>query len=209
MISNIIEIYQEKGLKGLIERVFWKLLYFIGIRKETDYFCVYKINLNEIIDKLKYKTFLMEQYEVRQLYIEDFRRCKKQFSQYNMSLFEDRLKQPDQFQAYGVLDKGQIIYYSWVYLGGLILPYNTFRPMNEQGLLFDDFCDSKYRGQGIHGMMILYRIKELANIGLTSVAITVAPQNTASLKPILKAGFKIAGKYTTWKIWKKIIVWKH
>lgn len=209
MISRIIEVYQEKGLKGTVERVFWRLLCFIGIRQETDYFCIYKINLNEIIDKLKYKAILMEQYEVRQLYIEDFRKCKKQYSEYNMSLFEDRLNNPDKFKAYGVLDKGKIIYYSWICLGGLILPFNTFRPMKEQGLLFDDFCDPKYRGRGIHGMMILYRLRQLANIGLTSVAITVAPNNAASLKPILKAGFQIAGKYTTWKIWNKIFIWKH
>ena len=60
-----------------------------------------------------------------------------------------------------------------------------------EALLEDSFCDSKYRGKGYHSKMNLFRLNVMLNNNIDYVLVLVLKENTPALKVQVKSGFKI------------------
>ena len=60
-----------------------------------------------------------------------------------------------------------------------------------EALLEDSFCDSKYRGRGYHSKMNLFRLNVILGKDIKTAIVLILKENTPALKVQVKSGFKI------------------
>lgn len=134
---------------------------------------------------------------VKELEYEDFLKGNKTtFNEKKLEIIRTRLKDKN-YKCYGIIENNVLIYSTWISLERLGLSVNTneILLLPYEGLLEDSYCDPIARGRGLHGMMNLYRIKKLYDMGKTTVLAMVLDGNTPALKVQFKCGFEELGTF--------------
>ena len=134
---------------------------------------------------------------VKELTYEDFLKGDRTvFHGKKLELIKERL-QDSNYNCYGIIENGKLVYSTWISLERLGLSVNT-NPINlmpNEGLLEDSYCDPIARGHGLHGLMNYYRLKILYELGKTRVLAMVLDGNTPAMKVQLKSGFEDLGTF--------------
>jgi hypothetical protein len=196
---KVFEKYKQYGFLNFCERSLLSVLSHIGIRIDKWLVCVQTID----IKKLDSTQIVDEKYTVREMNFKDFKNSKV-LSSIKLESIKKRLSNKS-FIAYGVFDNQILAYYCWLSLNEFEFSNNlyTMNLRSNQGLLFDAYCQPKYRGRGLHNYMNIYRLKSLYEFGKDEAVVILLKQNIPARKSQKKAGFHCRMSITTYKIFGK------
>lgn len=98
--------------------------------------------------------------------------------------------------CYAVWVDGKLAHYSWVsfqdtYIGEV---HTWLRLAASEAYIYDCYTDAAYRGLGIFPAVLTYAQAQLFQQGIHRIWIAVEPENRSSLKPIMRAGFRLVGE---------------
>jgi len=157
------------------------------------------------IDVLNHNTInINDKFNVKTLTYSDFENSNK-FDLNKLISFKRRLEKKS-FKAYGVFDdKQELAYYCWISLKKFQFSKNLyqFNLTESQGLLFDAFCFSEFRGQRLHSFMNFYRLNKLLEFGKREAVVVILSQNIPARKAHKRAGFICSKLITTYCIFGK------
>ena len=180
MYTKIRLLFKRYRFSGVFELVLYKFLKLIRIRLLRIY--LLKIDASSYIVPSKKVDYIPLSFDDFLKYTDSdkewFRETKLQKIKNNLS---------NGCLAYGLIKDNTIISY------GCINPNYTQKKgehINKSCFLFDDYTHPKYRGKGLHGLCLDYRISYLILHGYESVYIEVHAYNKASIKGIISSGFK-------------------
>lgn len=140
-------------------------------------------DIDELVKPLEYNDFLLGD--------------KEEFTEEKLKAVKEKFSD-DSYKAFGIIDKGILIYSCWLSLKQLGLPVVLRNPIllnNDQSYLEDAYCSVSARGQGLHTKMITYRNSQSFILGKRESVITVLDGNIPALKANLKSGMKDLGVF--------------
>ena len=183
-------------LKGLIKQYGWqsipragkKILRYLGVNLESFYLLEYKIDRLEVEAKMKKYSYS----DVQEFFYMDIKDSNL-FDKNKKQLFKQRFESKD-YSCFGIKSENEICYLTWISWKFMNYPsiFNIQETLQEnEALLEDSFCDSKYRGRGYHSKMNLFRLNVMLNNNIDCVLALVLKENTPALKVQVKSGFKI------------------
>lgn len=115
----------------------------------------------------------------------------------------DRLRN-ENYKLFGIVDNGDLVYYSWISLKYLDLPYGLSLMLKKnEGYLEDSYCKPAYRGLGFHSNMNIVRLKKIKEHNKKFVIAIVLEGNTPALRVQKKCGFIDLGTFWIIKIFGK------
>lgn len=200
---NIIKIlYGQYGL-GVFNRLIKSALIRFGLIYET--LLVFEKHLN--YEDLNKRLSRIDISNVKKITLKDF----DNFSGLNQSrkeLYKKRLDDGS-YLVFGIFNDNKLVYYSWVSLKNVLLPFgfkSKFNLQSNQALLEDSFCDPNFRGLGYHSKVNLVRQKAILDSGRTEAIVFVVKGNTPAIKVQLKSKFILTNKIVLKKIFNKEIL---
>lgn len=105
-------------------------------------------------------------------------------------IIKDRLQSPS-YKCFGIIEKGKLLYSTWVALDRITLPNGLVIPLKEhEAILEDSFCEPIARGRHFHSIMNLFRLDYLASLGKKKIIAIVLDGNVPAMKVQMKSGFK-------------------
>lgn len=196
---RFIEKYKQYGFVNFIQRLGIGVIARLGI--SINKWLVCKQDLAIINQKTK---TINSKFNVKTLTYSDFENSNR-FDLKKLVSFKRRLEK-ESFKAYGVFDdKEELAYYCWISLREFQFSKNLFQ-MNlteSQGLLFDAFCFTEFRGQRLHDFMNFYRLNKLLEFGKREAVVVILSQNIPARKSQKRAGFTCSKLITTYSIFGK------
>ncbi|WP_460217910.1 hypothetical protein [Psychroserpens sp. MEBiC05023] len=194
---QLVEKYKQYGFTYFIQRLVLGGLKKIGIRIDRWLVCNQKISIGN-------EPSLSAGFQVKELFYQDFVDSNR-FNSEKLNSFKSRFKK-ESFKAYGILCGNKLAYYCWISLDEFQFSKNLYQANLEanQGLLFDAFCFSEFRGKGLHNFMNFFRLKKLLEFGKSDAVVILLIQNKPARKSQKKAGFECSKIITTYNIFGKI-----
>lgn len=187
-MNRLTDIYKRYGLRGCLHKVIFRIGKSIGLTY-VQYKAYYK-NLPALLDNSSLTSY-------RKMSMNDFRRQ----AEYDTKWFTERkLKQIENlinrsgFSYYGLYDGDKLMGY-----GGISLEHDYFlnrKIENNAAYLFDDYTNSRYRGKGLHRMIIHIREYEVWKQGKSVTFAYVLSSNPASAKGFIRCGYAAKLKLT-------------
>lgn len=125
---------------------------------------------------------------------------KSVFCGKKMDLIKQRFNDPT-YKAYGIVENGILVYSGWISLEKFGMPVKSnFKLKSTEGYSEDDFCHPSFRGRGMYGKMILFKLAKLYEFGKTECLAIVFEGNTSALKAQIKSGARDLGYFYIVKI---------
>jgi len=185
----------QYGWINSLKRLFKIILRRLGIVFESYWFMLNRIDQNAIeLEMQKY-----DYSDVKKLDVNDFKILTQGASHKNkINTIEGRL-QDGKHICYGIFEGGKLIYSTWISTDKIIYKspiHKTFPIESTQAILEDSYCHPDYRNKGLHSKMNLFRLKKIADMGLTEAIVVVVVDNIPAVKTQLNCGF-----YKGKKIW--------
>lgn len=135
--------------------------------------------------------------DVKELTYEDFLLGDPTvFKGSKMELYRQRFQDPS-YKAYGIIEKGRLIYSTWISLHRMGMSIET-KPVYlapNEGYLEDSYCDPIARGRGLHSKMNNYRIKKIYEAGKNRVIAIVQEGNVPAFKVQFHSGLEEIGSF--------------
>lgn len=178
--------------------MFLAILSRFGVRINKWLICTQEIRFDEI------KTISIDnKFVVRQMTYEDFVNSGK-FDKQKLVSLNSRFNKTT-YVAYGVFNANDLAYYCWLSLKDFQFSKDMYdmKLDSSEGLLFDAFCFPKYRGNGLHNFMNIYRLKKLSEFNRKHAVVILLSQNVPARKSQKKAGFTCSKAVTTYSVFGK------
>lgn len=196
---KFIEKYKQYGFVNFIQRLGLGVMARLGISINKWLVCTQDIVvLNQNAISIK------DKFSVKTLTYSDFENSNR-FDLDKLVSFKKRYEK-ESFKSFGVFDdKEELAYYCWISLKEFQFSKNLYQ-MNlteSQGLLFDAFCFSEFRGQKLHGFMNFYRLNKLLEFGKSEAVVVLLSQNTPARKSQKRAGFRCSKVITIYSVFGK------
>ena len=193
---KFIEKYKQYGFVNFIQRLGLGVMARLGISINKWLVCTQDIVvLNQNAISIK------DKFSVKTLTYSDFENSNR-FDLDKLVSFKKRYEK-ESFKSFGVFDdKEELAYYCWISLKEFQFSKNLYQ-MNlteSQGLLFDAFCFSEFRGQKLHGFMNFYRLNKLLEFGKSEAVVVLLSQNTPARKSQKRAGFRCSKVITIYSV---------
>tara|TARA_B110000091_G_C13733811_1_gene440224 strand:- start:203 stop:826 length:624 start_codon:yes stop_codon:yes gene_type:complete len=184
------------NFKALIAQYGWqsipragkKILRYLGVNLESFYLLEYKIDKLEVEAKMKKYDYS----DVQKFFYIDIKDSNL-FDKNKKQLFKQRFESKD-YSCFGIKSENEICYFTWISWKFMNYPsiFNIQETLQEnEALLEDSFCDSKYRGRGYHSKMNLFRLNVILGKDIKTAIVLILKENTPALKVQVKSGFKI------------------
>ena len=184
------------NFKALITQYGWqsipragkKILRYLGVNLESFYLLEYKIDKLEVEAKMKKYNYS----DVQEFFYIDIKGSNL-FDKNKKQLFKQRFESKD-YSCFGIKSENEICYLTWISWKFMNYPsiFNIQETLQEnEALLEDSFCDSKYRGRGYHSKMNLFRLNVILGKDIKTAIVLILKENTPALKVQVKSGFKI------------------
>jgi GNAT superfamily N-acetyltransferase len=185
--------YKQFGIIGTFN-LFIKKLCFILLRCRITVYWQLKYN---IYYQQHCENALMSKLDIRELVYSDFLQGDKlRFGLRLLEIIKQRLQNGQYYYPIGVVDKGILVYSSWI-----MLPYGSRTedifgiPLDaDEALLLDDYCHVDYRGKGIHSTILNVRLNKIRELGKKKGVIYIMDGNRPAMTSIIRLGFKVTGK---------------
>lgn len=184
---SVRDTYKQYGWR-IFPRLMKSVLRRLGIHYETFYLLEWKVNTEELNNKMENYDFS----DIKELTIDDLK-TSGSFSEQKKSLFQLRLKSKE-YSCYGIKLGDEIVYSTWISWSMMGYPsyFNkTEKLQKNEALLEDSFCHPTQRGKGLHSKMNLFRMQIISEKGRSAVLALVLKENTPALNVQLKSGFRI------------------
>ena len=183
---SLVEKYKQHGFINFTQRLVLGIIAKLGIRIGKWLICTQDINVANLKN-----IAINSEFKVKTLSYSDFENSNK-FDSNKLRSFKLRFEK-ETFRAYGVFDeKQELAYYCWISLVEFQFSKNLYQMNLEdsQGLLFDAFCYSGFRGEKLHSFMNLHRLEKLSEFGKKEAVVVLLSQNTPARKSQRRVGFK-------------------
>lgn len=192
---NVKNSIKQYGYFNSFKRFLKYILRKLGIHYESYWYMVNTIDINAIKQKMQKYSYD----DVKELNFVNFKNGDPDiFNKKKLDLIKNRFES-GKFWCYGIFHNSQLIYSTWISKN--TVNFNaTFKkslPLHShQAVLEDSYCHPKYRGQGLHSKMNLYRMKQIFELNNTEIIAIVLKENKPAIKVQLKSGFKKNKKIT-------------
>jgi len=193
---SIGDTYKQYGWR-IFPRLMKSVLRRLGIQYETFYLLEWKVNAEELNNKMKHYDFS----DIKELTIDDLK-TSGSFSEQKKRLFQLRLNSKE-YSCYGIKLGDEIVYSTWISWSTMGYPsyFNKTEHLKQnEALLEDSFCHPTQRGKGLHSKMNLFRLQTISEKGRSTVLALVLKENTPALNVQLKSGFRIVKKIKFLKV---------
>ncbi|WP_296385179.1 hypothetical protein, partial [Winogradskyella sp.] len=140
---KFIEKYKQYGFINFIQRLSLGVLRKFGIQINKWLVCTQDIDVAN-----QQEISINENFKVKKLSYSDFENSKR-FDAIKLMSFKTRFTK-ETFKAFGVFDDEQeLAYYCWISLKEFQFSKNLYQMslLESQGLMFDAFCFSEFRGK--------------------------------------------------------------
>lgn len=98
-------------------------------------------------------------------------------------------------KAYGIFVNGELAFSSWIQYEEIIIQ-NRFRfPKKQSALLLDSYCHPKFRKQGLHNYMVIWRLEEMKKRGVEKCYVAVWAYNRPSIRAQIKCDLHKVQKF--------------
>jgi hypothetical protein len=185
---KISEKIIQYGWMNSLKRLFKNILRAIGIVYESYWFMLNKLDRDSI--KLEMQKY--DYSDVKRFDIDDFKNLTHNVIHKNKHEVIKRRLQDGNYICYGIMGKDKLIYSTWISTDKIVFSspiYKTIPIESTQAILTDSYCHPDYRNKGLHSKMNLFRLKKIAEMGLTEAIVVVVVENTPAVKTQLKSGF--------------------
>lgn len=190
------------GLRGAFLRVLKGVIYrCVGFRWERCYL------MSRSLDTLC-PFSVRSDLEVRELSLSDYDNVLWHgfLTEEKRRLYEERFKE-GKAKAYGVFVNGTLACSAWILYGRVIFTEKNKLFENEAcALLFDDYCLPAFRGNGLHGYLNQWRLKEMKVRGVQKAYVIVLSYNRPAIKTQHKCGLDIEKVFYTYTFGEKVFV---
>lgn len=195
---KLLNKYKQYGFLNFIKRIILGGLSRMGIGINKWLVCTQEIDANNL-----QSVDINSKFRLKEMTFQDFESSKK-FDVNKLKSFKERLDNKS-FAAFGVYDKDNLAYYCWISLKEFQFSKNLYQmKLNKsQGLLFDAFCFSDYRGNRLHNFMNNYRLKKLLESKKKEAVVILLSQNVPARKSQKRAGFQCLKQIITYNVFGK------
>lgn len=189
-----------------LTRLFRAILSRLGIWWEKYYIMQTDIDIN-IIDQQFSKLSDKIEHKIVKLTYEDFLRGEKSFcTDKKMNKYKEWFNDPNR-EAYGIIIDNDLAYSSWICYDKIELTKKTvIQKYENNALLQDAYCHTKYRGLGLHSYVNLYRLKKINSKNYKYAIVIVRTKNVPALKTQTKSTLKIKEELTLYSLFGKEIL---
>lgn len=195
---KILTQFKQYGFKNSINRVFKKLLRYIGIKIECYIYYKQEIEIH-LIERVN----INPKYIIRKLQYNDYMFSKGlQFDDFKLAIFKKRFE--DKFyEAFGVYDNDKLIYSTWISTKDVEISVNTLglELEEDEALLLDIITHPEYRRQGLHNFMNIFCLERIMELNKTKAVVLVLKENIPARKSQERSGFIKSKIITHCSLW--------
>ena len=154
----------------------------LGIWWEEYYILQTDIDIDIINNKF---SLLSEKipHKITRLSYDDFLKGDKKFYTNKKLLKYKKWLIDNNREAYGIIIDNELAYSSWICFDKIELTNKTsLKNYENVALLQDAYCNSKFRGQGFHNYVNIFRLKTIYDRGIKTAIVIVRKTNLPALK---------------------------
>jgi hypothetical protein len=184
-VETLVKI-KKNGILGVFKFILYRFFNTFLIKLHYLYLEIDIDNVNKFLD--------IEGLNVKELELKDFLLGDPfVFNKKKMEVIKQRF-QDSSYKSYGIIENNILVYSTWISYEKLGLPIKSnYKLASNEALLEDSYCDSRYRGKGIHSKMNIFRIKKIFEEGKSNVVAIVMDENLPAFKVQIKSGFNNKG----------------
>ena len=187
-------VYRRYGTSGIIWNICMKVVSLFGFKG----FQILKLMAVDL-SNTDFVRYSLQDYKPRILTIKDFEDAIQSDPQKYTPDYLQSIKRRFSDSCYhcvGIINDDHLMSFGWICIGRYPL---TKRKLRENAaFLFNDYTSPSDRGQGLHQVVINYRLQWLKEKGCDIAYSSVAMYNKASYKGFVKSGMRTKRIYAIW-----------